>query len=392
MSLSIVNQHADTIILNVKGPLPEGLAEELDRLKTIAQEAEDIVSTRWQFQGMTLFLRPNGSGRQWRWVLFCGDHYLHLEVGKGKLNGICVKVRLSSLYLHSLNLGDIFNPIYAFLVDFLGGEAFTLQVSEVHLCVDIAGWELTYADMTRFVSRGKIHEVPDEEVQLLPETTGTRKRVRAFEFSKKAPHSVVLYDKAKEVAVHQKQWFHEVWRRNGWDGEAPVLRVECRYEREWLRDHLVEEPYAMLDQFAGMWAYSTQEWVRHVTPTQDSNQSRWETTAVWVLVQSVRFDCADGTPLVKQKKVELDAERSKAGFVGYATSWATRAVALHALRHITDEGLPVGMPLRAIAEDGSGFIGYAFDQMQAYLDQRKAQTFVEVMHGKAKLLGVALAA
>ena len=98
-----------------------------------------------------------------------------------------------------------------------------------------------------------------------------------------------------------------------------MLRVECRYERECLRELGIDEPYAMLDQLGGMWAYSMQLWLRHTAPTADTNQSRWETSEVWALVQRVDFD-SDGTPLVRKKKVELDAEWAKAGFVGYATS------------------------------------------------------------------------
>jgi hypothetical protein len=219
--------------------------------------------------------------------------------------------------------------------------------------------------------------------------------VRAFEFSKKAPHSCIIYDKTHEVAVHHKEWFHEVWKLNGWDGESTVIRIEFRYEREWLRLHGVEEPYAMLDQFAGMWAYSTQQWVRHVVPTSDTNQSRWEESEVWALVQSATFACADGTPLLLERKIELDEERAKAGFVGYATSWATRAVALNVLQQqfkARGLDLPVGLPLRAIQEDGGGFMAWAFDGMQAYLAERKGLTFVEVMQWKAKVLGVPLAA
>jgi hypothetical protein len=88
-------------------------------------------------------------------------------------------------------------------------------------------------------------------------------------------------------------------------------------------------------------------------------------------------------------------ERAKAGFVGYATSWATRAVALHVLQtqfNARGLDLPIGLPLKAIQEDGGGFMAWAFDGMQDYLAKRKGLSFVEVMHWKAKVLGVPLAA
>ncbi len=396
MPYTLVNQNPDTVVLNVRGKLPEEITTALDRIKEFAQEAEDVVPTPWEFLGQTLYCRPNGSGRQWRWVLFCGDHYLHLDLGTGKLNNICAKVRCSSLLLHEKGLADTLGAVYAFLVHWQGRERFELQVSEVHLCVDVAGWSLTDADTRCFVSRATPHDIPEEEVQRIPETTRRGRKIQALEFSKKAPHSCVLYDKLKESRIHHKEWFAEVWKQNGWDGESPVLRIECRYEREWLREHQVEEPYAMLDQLAGMWAYSTQLWLRHVQPTSDRNQSRWETSPVWQLVQSATFE-GDPTPLARHKKVELDTERAKAGYVGYATSWALREVALYNFQHaggvvLQIEDLPEGLPLSAVDESGGGFLAWSFDEMQDYLAKRKGATFVDLMLQKAKRLGLKLKA
>ena len=76
-------------------------------------------------------------------------------MGKGKLNGIVAKARLSSSLLWELGPEKALAMVYAFLVSFLGGESFTLQVSEVHLCVDVADWDITLADADAFVSRSR---------------------------------------------------------------------------------------------------------------------------------------------------------------------------------------------------------------------------------------------
>ena len=151
MDPTIVGAHIDTWINNVKGTLRESLAEQLDSLKEAAQELEDDIATPWTFQGETLYLKPHGSGRQWRWILHCPS--LHLDVGKGKLNGIIGKARLSSVFLWQYDSGDALSLLWDFLQDFYG-SAFTLQVSEVHLCADVAGWELSLDDAKAFISRG----------------------------------------------------------------------------------------------------------------------------------------------------------------------------------------------------------------------------------------------
>ncbi len=94
------------------------------------------------------------------------------------------------------------------------------------------------------------------------------RRCTGYEFSKGAVHSCCIYDKTKEITVSRKAWMQEVWQQNGWDGESRVTRVEFRYKRECLKELGVEEPYEMLDQLAGLWAYSTMQWLRHTIPTE----------------------------------------------------------------------------------------------------------------------------
>ena len=95
---------------------------------------------------------------------------------------------------------------------------------------------------------------------------------------------------------------------------------------------------------------------------------------------------------MREKKVELDAERAKARFVGYATSWAVREVFRYQQGAMTIQGDPLGLPLDVVEDDGAGFLAWAYDPIQAYLDERKEATFVEIIHEKARRLGLLLAA
>jgi hypothetical protein len=58
MSYQIVGANIDTWLINVKGKLPDGLADELDFLKEASQEADEDIPTRWAFAGETLFIKP----------------------------------------------------------------------------------------------------------------------------------------------------------------------------------------------------------------------------------------------------------------------------------------------------------------------------------------------
>jgi hypothetical protein len=96
-SYTIVGANIDTWILNVHGALYPGVDAQLDALKQASQEVEDDIPTDWTFNDQTLFIKAHGSGRQWRYILHCPS--LHLDIGRGKLNGIIGKARLASVFL-----------------------------------------------------------------------------------------------------------------------------------------------------------------------------------------------------------------------------------------------------------------------------------------------------
>ena len=56
--------------------------------------------------------------------------------------------------------------------------------------------------------------------------------------------------------------------------------MEFRYKRECLKELGVEDPYLLLDQLPGLWAYSTLQWLRHTIPTDDSNRGTLGVLAV----------------------------------------------------------------------------------------------------------------
>src|SRR5262249_45850935 len=153
---------------------------------------------------------------------------LHLDIGRGKLNGIVGKARLASVFLWECGPEAALDLLYRFLVGFYG-EGFSLQVSEVHLCADIAGWELSLDDAPAFITRGHNRtthaeanagtEVNNDDGRFdAPafDVNMNGRRCTGYEFSKGAAHSCCIYDKSKELTISHKDWMHAVWERNGW--------------------------------------------------------------------------------------------------------------------------------------------------------------------------------
>ena len=305
--MPIVADNIDTLILNVKlrQDFPLELAQQLDVLKEASQGAEEDLVTDYTFAGERLFIKPHGAGKQWRWILHSPS--LHLDVGLGKHTQIVAKARLSAAYLWATEIGDALTQVYTFLTGMLGSEPF-LQVSEAHLCVDVAGWELAVADAAAFVTRGHRRGLRLEDEDESPPSLQINlngRRCGTLDFSKGAAHSCCIYDKTKEITVSRKDWMQEVWRSNGWDSESRVTRVEFRYKRECLREMGVEEAYAFLDQLPSLWAYSTKQWLRHTIPTTDRNKARWPTSPLWEAVQQATF-FGDGVAAVRERKTAGD--------------------------------------------------------------------------------------
>jgi hypothetical protein len=369
--MPIVADNIDTLILNVKlrHDFPLELAQQLDFLKEASQEAEEDMVSDYTFAGERLFIKPHGAGKQWRWILHSPS--LHLDVGLGKHTQIVTKARLSAAYLWATEIGDALTQLYAFLIGMLGSEPF-LQVSEAHLCVDVAGWELAVADAAAFVTRGhrrglRLEDEDKSSPGLQINLNG--RRCGTLDFSKGAPHSCCIYDKTKEITVSRKDWMQEVWRSNGWDGEARVTRVEFRYKRECLKELGVEEAYAFLDQIPSLWAYSTKQWLRHTLPTTDRNKARWPISPLWEAVQQATF-FGNGVPAVRERKTAGDLLLICQMLAGCSTTASA----------LLTNALPV-------QDDGTHFLIWFMNWLEGYLEQ-KGVSYEDITEAKRLKLGV----
>jgi hypothetical protein len=279
----------DTAFYTVHGEMPNQVAASLDQWKLQAQAAEDDVPTPYMFAGQTLYCKPHGSQRQWRGILHCPS--LHLNLGRGKFNHVIGLARLSSAFLWEQDFGAAMMLLYAFVHDLLGGAEFAVQVSELHLCADIEGWNLTLEDAHCFVTRchnftprlmGEDEQQDergeDEAGVFISPAVDARmggRRCRGFDFSRSAAHSCCLYDKTVEIVHSRKDWVRLIWQQHGWQG-GRVYRVEFRYKRECLREMGVGDALVFLEveRLASLWAYSSQEWLRHTCPSPDTNKAR----------------------------------------------------------------------------------------------------------------------
>lgn len=360
---TIVNHGVDTLVVNAfyldtrgrpaQRELDRSLLKQFEEWKKQAQEAGEPVPTDWVFQGIRLLMRPNGAGRgHWQWLFI--SHLINVSVSRGKWNGGIAQVRFSSEYLwSSASLEQAIKQVHQFLEGHFGNEMF-LQVSEVHLCVDVAGWrDIASMDHRRmFVSRSRQrpgHDEadwnfePGEKMNVHDFSFGLKRT--GLSFSPKGVLSCVIYNKSRELKQTGKEWFEDKWLANGWEEDQTVWRVEFRFEREALHElkqdgvfHGIEDVYDLPGKIPVLWAYAAGQvgggadglpdgWLRCVVPDAGKNRSRWPVHPVWELIQGA-FQQECETPerfgqVVRKRHYDHNIRKGVEAMVGYATSLAS---------------------------------------------------------------------
>ena len=333
----VVNAGIDTLKVNVKRAdpvtgkastlqeLPEDLAAYLCAVQEHAKEQGKPQATALSFHGARLVVLPNGSPT-WRYLV--KNDCIQLALAPRLKIPMLTKVTFFSAYLWSVpSVTEAVEEAHSFLMDLFGPHLF-LQAAQLDLCVDVAGLEPPSDWLEVFVSRARGKKAIEASQKERAHYTGHRLETILFSGHGR-PVSCKLYNKGLEIRQHapEKVWFHDLWRKRGWDGETVVSRIEFSLERAGLHQMQLEDIYETLRNVKRVWAYCTQEWLRMVTPGPDTNRTRWQTTAEWTLIQRAFEDYGDRAldalgPLVRTRHRAVNVEQMTAQIAGCATTLA----------------------------------------------------------------------
>lgn len=372
---AVVAQGVDKLIVNTLGELRSDVIEQLEAMQAMAIAERDAayghardkiaVDTGWRIAGQPLMMLPHGGGKgQWSWLL--RSPAVTLELGTSTLNEIACRATLSAPFLWQFGYRrawSLVEPVVGRWVvrrevpdqapkvkrlmrdmrrkyhDDSGLLPPHFQVSELHLCADVAGMNVADLDVDEFVHRGTVARwyLDDAEVfeavTLPPASPGGKPQIglhtryrekETLAFSLTAPHSSTLYNKPREIRTKSpdKVWFADIWRRNGWNGSDPITRVEMRYERTALRELGCDMVADTFDHCDALWGYSTQHWLRHTLPQpSEKNRTRWPSSAWWDVVQGASFGKPQTAPAQRVKAHAFHEERMLAAIFGYMESW-----------------------------------------------------------------------
>lgn len=360
--LKLVNVGTDTLYVNFKfaderdmptgDSLPADIASQLDDWQQEARKDHLPVPTALTFAyttadeqvAQTLMMRSHGSS-MWSWLLY-SDDIKELKFAHGTVNkGLFCQVRFSSHLLHSIGAEQAIVAAEEMLYNFMG-VTFYKQMSEVHLCADLQGFDFSIirllGEQLPFVSRvtnirdrsvppteeeqegglsvGDIHNLEvrieqeiaaaQQEYVHSPSILTAHRRVQTIDFgSHGSDLSAQIYNKTAEMKRHKKEFFEPIHRANGWDGESDIWRIEFRFKRAFLRKYELNEAFSVLSCLRLLWRYATEEWLRFVDldVATGVNVSRLPTHPVWELIQHAYDVLGDDGTLARSLQSEQEA-------------------------------------------------------------------------------------
>lgn len=300
----IVSSGVDTAVFHLKIEPDAGLIKWLSDLQQMAREYEDAssIETDLSFHDSPLYLLA-WARRAWSLVL--RNDWLDVQIGRGGVSGVYVVLRLSSVYLHSVDFYDAVPALQRWCFEVFGQDA-VLFVSELHLYRDVM------LDLDQFALDGSLERGLVRRARKASRIMNGRRLETLMLGRRGGAIHAVLYDKTAEIKQSGKTYFHDIWKRSGWDGESRVWRLEVRFSREFLRLAGIDGAYDALDRLADLWQYSTSQWLRHVVTHEGMSDRDRERAPVssWWAVYAAGFDFGAGIGyLARERKRQFKTEK-----------------------------------------------------------------------------------
>ncbi|HEU5316774.1 MAG TPA: hypothetical protein VFX49_11735 [Chloroflexota bacterium] len=244
-----------------------------------------------------------------RYVLTNADLVLVLELGASE--GWGVSVEFSGARMAQTPMRDAIRTarVLAAMLCHVDGT----RVRRLDLCADVQGFDLNELDGLAWVKprRAKLAAISTDALEKVFEP-GRRTYERGGRVTGVAicPGNCLMllaYDKREELNAlpdDRKRVFEEgIWRDAGWDGEAPIGRVEFRFRSEALKELGARDELDKLEQrLDGLWRYACRKWVRLVDRGSASKLSNCKIAQPWQVVQEHVFRHRDGAaPRVRMR-------------------------------------------------------------------------------------------
>jgi len=257
------------------------------------------------FQGRTFSVSPKGS-HGYEYVLVNDDITIQIaERATGGSHYPEVRVTWRSAYLWRYGWRGVYTYVKRWVRSWAAGADDAEKVSRSDLCIDVAASvpevNLRVGEVVSY-ARSKSEFHVQHHLKGMADT--------GYTFGQGDLMGRV-YDKLAEIVHSNKAWFQDLWRKNGWNGEDPVTRVEFQVRRAHLKSQQIDTVEDLERQLADLWKYFT-DWVSlRDQDDNDSNRRRWPKKPFWETVRAAvpAFGVVTGVVRLTQRKPRIDALR-----------------------------------------------------------------------------------
>jgi len=293
----ILRAGIDSLYLSFIGQMHEGIESLLESFKNLAQsdDIDEQSKAFLQLNETEFRVLPYGK-RNFPYIL--KDGMFNIQIPKGSAQNLpLAHVQIASRVLTECGATSVVQS----LIPIIGHLGFVqgIKVSRVDLCCDfVTDFLLQELPESAWVSRSRKQTTRIENGKL----TG-------FVFGEGSPVSARLYDKTLEITKSGKEFLHDLWWMDGWDGQGQVWRLEFQIKRDPLVEFGLSSFEEVESQIQSLWAYQTTEWLRIAVPGNDQTRSRWPNHPLWDLLQTANFSGGNAFPLTRSLRESVPGDR-----------------------------------------------------------------------------------
>ncbi len=315
MEFKEVFKGIDSLYVSFKGTLKEGVKERLEEKKKLAQseDEKEQASARMMLDDHCFEVSDRGT----KWYSFIlVDNWYHLQISgskRQKLPQVYVQVSSELLTCYGLDNAIInLRKIVQMLMETIEEET----ISRMDIFADfVTDKELEGIEKVSWVTRAqKTHKYWKGDI-FTGWTIGQGGEILAR-----------LYDKTVEIEKSHKDYFKEIWEKQGWDTFQRIWRLEFQLRRELLGQMKINTFLSLTEKVNDVWRYVTQDWLRLAIKDNTLNRTRWKTNPLWEKIQAVRFNDGKFTGIVREvnkSRIPSDKTLFQNG-IGYITAFAAR--------------------------------------------------------------------
>jgi hypothetical protein len=323
MEFKEVHKGIDSLYLSFWGDLKEGLLDEFEAKKQLAQSEnlEDQALAVKIIDDHCFEIRDKGQGF-YSYVLADNWFYIKISASRKKLIPT-VAVQISSELLNCSGFDYSVSHLRALLENHL----ITIQKERIKR-VDIFVDFITDIDFEAISRKSWIARA--DKVN----NYWTGNIFSGWTVGMGGDIAARLYDKTIEISISKKDFFKEIWSKQGWQPGQRVCRLEFELKRNFLSQLGVNSDSEVTGGQNDIWRICTQEWLRLAIENGDENKTRWKTHPVWQKIQDIRF--GDGSYADLKREVSKsrmpNEERLFINGLGYLISFA----ALHGYDNLAE--------------------------------------------------------